>query len=101
MLDVKLDGFEVQPEIVTNDPASFSWKGEGFGLKGVHYFRFTPATEGGVEGTRFEHGENFSGTTSFLFGDGFVANLIGIKAKSAKGFAAFNEDLKKKCESAA
>lgn len=57
-----------------------------------------PETRDGVNGCKFEHGERFGGLTSFMMGEGWVAGLLGIRKMSEKGFAAFNADLKRKCE---
>jgi hypothetical protein len=35
---------------------------------------------------------------SFLFGENWLAGLIGIRAKTGRGFEAYNRDLKAWCE---
>lgn len=81
--------------MASNNPGEFSWQGGlplGI-LKGVHTFRFESEDNG--KETRFVHEEVFTGPLSFLFGEGFLAKLIGVKTAVEASYMGFNVDFRK------
>ncbi len=79
------------PRVLVLEPQrELRWKGKlGFeGLfDGEHYFRLTPT----ATGTRFEHGETFTGLLVPLLGDMFEP--------TERGFNAMNQALRRHAES--
>ncbi|KAF2003602.1 hypothetical protein P154DRAFT_519843 [Amniculicola lignicola CBS 123094] len=93
MTHITFDGL-----LVKNSPTCFAWQGGVPGLmKGVHSFRFEKSTTT-AGGTTFTQEEVFTGPLSFIFGEGYVANALGIRENSCKGWVPWNEDLKRWCE---
>lgn len=84
------------PVVITNSADEFKWAGKLWNIPGLfngdHYFKFTPSTKT-PGGTTFVQGEDFSGILTFL-----MAEWSSFRASTVKGFEAFNQDLKKRCE---
>ncbi|KAL4968126.1 SRPBCC domain-containing protein [Aspergillus stella-maris] len=105
--------------VVRNDEGEFSWNAnipEWFPwiFGGTHFFRFEeipPAAgvgaistgadlgkpnmaSGGVR-TRLVHGEDFTGWLAGVYGDGWLARIVGLKEQGGQGFNEFNADLKR------
>ncbi len=83
------------PTVVAFVPnREFAWLGSLGGIRGLfdgrHEFKLLPNDTGG---TRFEHGEAFSGLLSFMFGSKQLEN-------TKRGFEAMNAQLKLRAEQA-
>ena len=63
-------------------------------FNGNHAFHFTESKITNCA-TTFIQEEKFSGLLAFTMGEGVVANMIGLKEKTRKGFEGFNRDFKK------
>ncbi|KAH8810932.1 hypothetical protein F5884DRAFT_780796 [Xylogone sp. PMI_703] len=87
------------PTILENSESCFRWVGTVPGLlSGEHSFHFEASKENPGH-TTFAHQEKFSKALGFLMGESFLANMVGYRDKTLKGFERFNHDLKKWIES--
>ncbi|KAL4796624.1 hypothetical protein BDV19DRAFT_388129 [Aspergillus venezuelensis] len=103
--------------VVRNDEGEFSWNAnipEWFPwiFGGTHFFRFEeippaaavtssgadlgkPTMASGGMRTRLVHGEDFTGWLAGVYGDGWLAKMVGLKEQGERGFNEFNADLKR------
>ncbi|KAF2660417.1 hypothetical protein K491DRAFT_589303 [Lophiostoma macrostomum CBS 122681] len=99
-LNVVLEGTTFNPVfLVRHHPSScYRWVGSiPYVFTGEHIFTFEPSktTPGG---TTFSQEETFSGMLSFMMGEGFLGNQLGMKEKTKTGWEKYNADLKAACE---
>ncbi|KAK3942552.1 hypothetical protein QBC46DRAFT_406296 [Diplogelasinospora grovesii] len=91
-IKVHAGGVEIEPTVLVNTPSEFRWFGSTMGgaFAGEHYFIFAETETGG---TKFVHGEDYTGWLTFLFRPGWP-----LHNHTRELYAGFARDLKARVE---